>query len=360
MEEKLSRGALDCVLPGREAALRRAKSAANETYIEQAHEGTREDRIMKRVFLSPAVILLLALSLFPMFWSLGISITDIQRGGSTTEREAAAGNAAKGFLGMDFSLTTRNYDRLLHDERLHAAARNTLYYVFVGVTIQFVVGLGLALVLNQRFFLRGIVRVIFLVPMMTTPVVVGYIGRMMFDSYRSPIADLLRHAEKWWASVPLVGSDVSLLVPWMTDEQWARFTMVLMDTWQWIPFMTLVLLAGMQGIPDDIYEAARVDGASSFQLFRKITFPLLLPLAATVILIRGLEIFKIIDIIIVTTGGGPGSATESLTMYIYKTALTFGNYGYAASISFALLILVIIFATLFLGLVRRFVPRGLY
>jgi multiple sugar transport system permease protein len=322
---------------------------------------TREDRIMRRIFLSPAVLILLVLSIFPLLWALGIGFTDMQRGGSTTERiEQATGQTGGGFLGMDFSLTSRNYDRLLHDERLHIAARNTFYYVFLGVTIQYIFGLGLALVLNQRFFLRGIVRVIFLMPMMTTPVVVGYTGRMMFDSYRSPIADLLRHAEKWWAGVPVVGSHVNLLVPWMTDGKWARFTMVLMDSWQWIPFMTLILLAGMQAIPDDIYEAARVDGASASQIFRKITFPLLLPLSATVILIRGLEIFKIIDVIVVTTGGGPGSATESLTMYIYKTALTFGNYGYASAISFALLVLVIIFATVFLGLVRRFIPRGLY
>jgi multiple sugar transport system permease protein len=342
--------------------LNEAKSPPKDiAHVEQAGEGTREDRVMKRVFLSPAVLILLALSIFPLLWSLGISATDIQRGGSTTERtEQATGVTGTGFLGMNFSLTSRNYDRLFHDERLRIAARNTLYYVFVGVAIQFALGMGLALVLNQRFFMRGVVRVIFLMPMMTTPVVVGYTGRMMFDSYRSPIADLLRHAEKWWASVPMIGSHVNLLVPWMTDEKWARFTMVLMDSWQWIPFMTLVLLAGMQGIPDDIYEAARVDGASALQIFRKITFPLLLPLSATVILIRGLEIFKIIDIIVVTTGGGPGSATETLTMYIYKTALTFGNYGYAAAISFALLILVIVFTTVFLGLVRRFIPRALY
>jgi multiple sugar transport system permease protein len=330
-------------------------------YVDQASEGTREDQVMKRVFLSPAIIFLLALSIFPLFWSLGISFTDVQRGGSTTEREAeASGEAADGFLGMDFVLTGRNYDRLLNDERLHTSARNTLFYVLAGVSVQYLFGLGLALVLNQQFVLRGIIRVIFLIPMMTTPVVVGYTGRMMFDAYRSPIADLLRHAEKWWAGVPLVGGEVDLLVPWLTDGKWARFTMVLMDSWQWIPFVTLILLAGMQAIPDDIYEAARVDGASAFQIFRKITFPLMLPLSATVILIRGLEIFKIIDVIIVTTGGGPGSATESLTMYIYKTALTFGNYGYAAAISFVLLVLVIVFATIFLGVVRRFVPRGLF
>ncbi|NLX11716.1 MAG: sugar ABC transporter permease [Chloroflexi bacterium] len=316
---------------------------------------------MKRVFLSPAVIVLLLLSIFPLFWALGLSFTDMQRGGSTTERIAeAAGETGQGFLGLDFSLTMRNYERIFNDERLQAAARNTLYYVFIGVIVQYIIGFGLALVLNESFRGRNLVRVIFLMPMMTTPVVVAYTGRMMFDSYRSPLADLLRHAEDWIAGIPLIGGDVSLAAPWLTEGSWARGTIVLMDSWQWIPFVTLILLAGMQAIPDDVYEAARVDGASSFQILRKITFPLLLPISATVVLIRGLEIFKIIDVIVVTTGGGPGSATESLTMYIYKTALTFGNYGYAASISFVLLILVIVFATVFLTVTRRIAPRGMY
>jgi multiple sugar transport system permease protein len=139
----------------------------------------------------------------------------------------------------------------------------------------------------------------------------------------------------------------------LTDGTWATVAIIIIDSWQWIPFMTLILLAGMQSIPEDIYEAARVDGASALQILRKITFPILLPISVTVILIRGLEIFKIIDVIVVTTGGGPGSATESLTMYIFDTALSFGNYGYAAAISYALLVLVIIFATLFLVLARR-------
>lgn len=322
--------------------------------------GTREDRIMKRVFLSPAVIILLSLSIFPLFWSLGISFTDILRGGSTTAREAAmTEEGPSGFLGMDFSVTLRNYERLLDDERLHSAARNTLYYVFVGVTVQYILGLALAVVLNQNFFGRNFVRVIFLMPMMTVPVVVGYTGRMMFDSYRSPLADFLRRFAEWANGLPL-GFDINPVVPFLTDGSWARATIVAMDTWQWVPFVTLILLAGMQAIPDDIYEAARVDGASSWQMFWRITFPILLPLSVTVVLIRGLEIFKIIDVIVVTTGGGPGSATESLTMYIYKTALTFGNYSYAAAISFVLLILVIVFATVFLALARRAAPRGMY
>ena len=344
--------------------MQRSGSQSRSISVTETLEGTREDRIMKRVFLSPAVFLLLALSIFPLFWSLGISFTDILRGGSTTARIAETSEEeVSGFLGQDWSLTLRNYERIRDDERLHAAARNTLLFVFVGVTVQFVLGMALALVLHQQFIGRGIVRVIFLMPMMTMPVVVGYAGRMMFDSYRSPLADFLRWFSdwaSWWADVPVIGSTIDPTIPWLTEGSWARATVVLMDSWQWIPFVTLILLAGMQAIPDDIYEAARVDGASSFQLFWRITFPILLPLSVTVMLIRGLEIFKIIDVIVVTTGGGPGSATESLTMYIYKTALTFGNYGYAAAISFMLLVLVIIFATLFLALARRVAPRGMY
>lgn len=302
--------------------------------------------IMKRVFLSPAVAVLLLLSIFPLFWSLGVSFTDLQRGAERPAAEAQAGEAGIPIPGLGINATLRNYTRMLQDERLLIAARNTLFYVVAGVLVQYVFGFGLALVLNQEFFGRNLVRVIFLMPMMMTPVAAAYTGRMMFDSSLSPIAQLLRTLGRALTGQPAVA-------PWFTDATWAPWTLVIIDSWQWIPFMTLVLLAGMQAIPDEIYEAARVDGATPLQILRRITFPILIPISVTVILIRGLELFKIIDVIVVTTGGGPGAATESLTMYIYKTALTFGNFGYAAAISYVLLVLVIVFATVFLLLARR-------
>ena len=308
---------------------------------------------MKQVFLTPAVAVLLLLSIFPLFWSLGISFTDVQRGSAAATTTTDDGTVVEdnGFLGLGFHATLRNYARMPEDERLLTAARNTLFYVLAGVTIQYIIGFGLALVLHQPFRGRNIIRVIFLMPMMMTPVAVAYTGRMMFDTSIAPLAQLLRTISH------TLGLERPLFIPWLTDGSVAPWTIVLIDSWQWIPFMTLILLAGMQAIPEDIYEAARVDGASSWQILRKITFPILLPISATVILIRGLEIFKIIDVIVVTTGGGPGSATESLTMYIFKTALTFGNYGYAAAISYILLILVIIFATIFLAVMRYLTPR---
>ncbi len=311
----------------------------------------REDKLMKRVFLSPAVLILLALSIFPLVWSLGISFTDMQRGGSTIARQAEAEGMTEGvgFMGLGFELTGRNYERLLVDTRLHSTVRNTMVYVFFGVMIQYGIGLGLATVLNQPFFGRNVVRVIFLMPMMMTPVAAAYTGRMMFDSQpqRSPLAHFLRELSK------TLQLEHSISIPWFTDTGWAPLAILIIDAWQWIPFMTLLLLAGMQSIPEDIYEAARVDGASAWQIFRGITLPILFPISMTAILIRGLEIFKIIDVIVVTTGGGPGSATESLTLYIFEQALSNGNYGYASAIAYILLILVIVFATLFLAVGRR-------
>lgn len=307
--------------------------------------GRKYENRIKRVFLMPAVLYLLLLSIFPLLWSLSISFTDYQRGGVAVSADAPADAQSGGILGTGVHLSMRNYKRLFNDGRLHTAAGNTVTYVLMGVSIQYIMGFLLALVLNQSFFGRGVVRIIFLMPMMVTPVAAAYMGRMLFDTRISPQAQLERFLSG------LTG--LTIAIPWLNNGFWATVAIILIDSWQWIPFMTLLLLAGMQGIPEDIYEAARVDGATAFAILRKITFPILLPISITAILIRGLEIFKIIDVIVVTTGGGPGSATESLTMYIFDTALTFGNYGYASAVSFALLVLVVVFATLFLSVGRR-------
>ena len=324
-----------------------------QTYADTISTARAHERVIKRVFLTPAVAVLLAFSIFPLLWSLSISFTDIQRGGGSAANAAAVeagAETAEGFLGLGFNLTGRNYARLVTDGRLYTAAVNTLTYVIAGVLAQYIIGFGLALVLDQPFFGRNLVRVIFLMPMMMTPVAAAYTGRMMFETRVSPLAQLQRNLSSFL--------DTQISIPWLADGTWATVAIIIIDSWQWIPFMTLILLAGMQGIPGEIYEAARVDGASSLQILGRITFPLLLPISVTVILIRGLEIFKIIDVIVITTGGGPGSATESLTMYIFDTALTFGNFGYAAAISYVLLVLVIIFATLFLYLARLVTPKS--
>ena len=307
----------------------------------------REDTIFKRLFLSPTVIILLVLSIFPLLWSLGVSFTNFQRNAAQQAARTAGTEEAGGFLGLGFDLTLENYQHVLTDEHLHTTARNTLIYVFLGVTVQYVVGLGLAALLSQDFFGRTFFRLVFIVPMMITPVAAGYLGRMMFE--KSPPSAL----SQFLSTIGRAVGNPSLNIPFFTDSGWAPFTMVLIDSWQWIPFMFLLLLAGMQAIPDEIYEAARVDGANTWHQFWGITFPILLPISLTAILIRGLELFKLVDIVRVTTGGGPGIATEPLVMYVFRTALDFGNFGYAAAISYILLILVIIFSMIFLAVSRR-------
>lgn len=324
----------------------------------EANAMSREDRIVKRIFLSPTVLILLGLSIFPLLWSLGVSFTDIQR--SVTTGRAAQGQEAEtpeddGFLGLGFNLTLRNYDRLTRDDQLLNAARNTLFYVVGGVLIQYAIGFGLALLLNQEFAGRWFFRIVFILPMMITTVAAAYGGRMMFDSLLAPLAQFLRTVAGVLSNV--TGQEIRIVAPWLTDTTWAPYTVLLVDSWQWIPFMTLVLLAALQAIPDEIYEAARVDGAAAWSIFWRITFPIMLPISMTVMLIRGLEIFKIVDIIRVMTGGGPGRSTESLVMYVYNIALTFGDYSYAAAVSYVLLVMVVLFSTLFLFLSRRIVHR---
>ncbi len=307
----------------------------------------REDTIFKRIFLSPAVTILLLLSIFPLLWSLGVSFTNFQRNAAQQAAQAAGTAEPSGFLGLGFDLTLENYQRVFTDEHLHTTMRNTLLYVVVGVAVQYSLGLGLAALLNQKFFGQTFFRLVFILPMMITPVAAAYLGRMMFE--RAP-PSALSHLT---TTVGRLFGNPNLNIPWFTDPGLAPFTMVIIDSWQWIPFMILLLLAGMQSIPEEIYEAARVDGANSWNAFWGITFPILLPISLTAILIRGLELFKLVDIVRVTTGGGPGIATEPLVMYVFRTALDFGNFGYAAAISYILLILVVLFSTIFLGFSRR-------
>jgi len=143
------------------------------------------------------------------------------------------------------------------------------------------------------------------------------------------------------------------MVKWLTSTKLALPTLIIVDTWEWVPFMMIVLLAGLQALPPEVFESARVDGANSWQTFQHITFPMLLPVSITVIVIRGLEAFKLFDIVMVMTGGGPGTSTETVTMYAYQVSMKNGNLGYGSAIAYALLIMITIFTMIFLNSMRR-------
>ena len=214
----------------------------------------------------------------------------------------------------------------------------TLLYVAVGVACQYLIGLGLALLCAQPLPGRRFFRVVFLLPMMITPVGVGYLFRMLADTNKGPLEPL-------WIALGM--QDFA----WSNNAWGARIAVMIGDIWQWTPFMFIVLLAAIEAQETEPVEAAIVDGASSFDIFRYITLPAILPVSTTLILIRMIEAFKIIDLPNILTSGGPGTATETLTLYAYRIwrALDIGG---SAAIAYILLFLVTFIATLYVRTLR--------
>jgi multiple sugar transport system permease protein len=215
----------------------------------------------------------------------------------------------------------------------------TLIYVFAGVTLQYFLGLGLALLVVQQLPGRAFFRVVFLIPMMITPVGVAYMFRMLTDFSKGPFSPI-------WKGLGLGNTS------WVSDPWTARLAVIIGDVWQWTPFMFIVLLAGLEGLPLEPVEAAVVDGANRFQLLRYITWPALLPVSTTLILIRLIEAFKIVDLPNVLTNGGPGTATESMTLHAFIAWRTL-DLGGSAAIAYLLLLVVTFIAILFVNLIRQ-------
>jgi multiple sugar transport system permease protein len=213
----------------------------------------------------------------------------------------------------------------------------TLFYVFVGCALQFVIGTGLAFLCSQPIAGKNFFRVIFFIPLMVTPLGVGYAMKMVADITKGPFEPLLRGfgIEDW---------------VWSASPWGARFVMMICDSWQWIPFIFICMLAALENVPRDHVEAAQVDGASSVQIFREIIWPQIVPVAVTVLLIRVIEAFKIVDLPNIMTGGGPGSSTESMTLnavYIWRA----NDIGTSAAMAYLLLILTVVVCASFFNYV---------
>ena len=187
-------------------------------------------------------------------------------------------------------------------------------------------------------------RVTFLLPMFLAPVGVALIARMVFHPYLGPVNDLM-------------GFMGFAYVPFLTEKWPAIMVLAVIDIWQWTPFVTLLMLAGLQSLPQEVFEAARVDNIGAWRRFWGITFPMLLPLSVAVVFIRLIEGFKIIDTVFVLTGGGPGTATETLTLFAYNEGFKKFNLGLTSALSFMFLFVVIIFGTIYLALASRVTRR---
>lgn len=274
------------------------------------------------LLLAPTVAVLLALSIYPLIYAIKVSL------------QVGVGDAARWSGG--------NFARLFADGFFRSALLHTFSYAALALTFEFLLGLGLALLLDRPLRGRGAFRALLLVPMMLPPVVVGVVWRLMLNPSFGAINGTLKG----------VGVETEGLT-WTASPALAFISVVAVDIWQWTPFMFLVLLAGLQAIPQEPYEAAMIDGASAWQTFIHVTLPLLKPAILIALLLRTMDLLRVFDQIFILTEGGPGFATETVSLYIYRTAFRFFDFGYAAAMSFALLVLTNIISIGYIKLLER-------
>ena len=282
----------------------------------------RSETALPYLLLAPTVAVLLALSIYPLVYAVRVSF---HRG-----------------TGQSARLTVENFTRLFSDGFFLSALLHTLIFALVALTCEFLLGLGLAVLLNSRLRGRAVFRAALLVPVMLPPVVVGVVWRLMLNPNFGAINGTLRS----------FGVPVESLT-WTASPRLALLSVIAVDVWQWTPFVFLILLAGLQAIPEEPYEAARIDGSSAWQTFQHITLPLLRPAILIVLLLRTMDLVRVFDQIFILTEGGPGFATETVSLYIYRAAFRFGDFGYAAAMSFVLLIVTNIISLLYIRLLQR-------
>jgi multiple sugar transport system permease protein len=215
----------------------------------------------------------------------------------------------------------------------------TLLFVAASVTIEMVLGFALALLLNRELRARGLLRAIIILPIFATPIGVGYLARSIFYEEGGPLNAFLGNFG--WAP------------PWLSNTEWARIATIIIDVWQWTPFVFIIALAGLQGLPQDVVEASEVDGSSGWQVLRYVTLPLMAPILWLILLLRTIDSFKVFDIPSGLTLGGPGRATEYFSLFNYRTSRKFFNYGDAAAQAFLLLFIVMLLVSLLWGRISR-------
>jgi multiple sugar transport system permease protein len=273
------------------------------------------------LFLAPALILLLLTLVGPFGYMVWTSLTDLSF--ALPDRNGR-------FIGFD------NFRRLMHDPIFWHSFLLTLWFVVAVVVLEFLLGFALALLFRHQLRRQGIVLTLFLIPMMLAPVAIGLIWKLMLQGDFGMLTHYLR-------AVGIIGLRTALL----SDPGLVLPTIMLIDVWQWTPFVTLVLLAGLLSLPREPYEAAVMDGARPWQIFCDITLPMLRPIIALVILLRAIDAFKEFDKVFILTGGGPGIETELLSIYTYRMSFKDWDLGYGAACAFMVYLVVLIMCSMF-------------
>lgn len=274
-------------------------------------------------YVAPAAALLALVTLYPLAHVLWLSL----------ERRSLLDPVPPAFTGLD------NYLRLAADERFWNAVGNTLYFAVVSVTLELVLGLTFALAVQRPFRGRALLYGVILLPW-AVPTAVS--ARMWEWMYNTEIG-VLNH---------ILGAEVN----WLGAPAWALNAAIAMDVWKSTPFVALLLVAGLQGIPRELYHAAALDGASRWTVLRRIILPLLAPVILVALIFRTIDAFRVFDSIYVLTGGGPANSTETLSIYAYKTLFQSLEFGYGSALAVSVFVLVALVALPYVFLLRRVLP----
>ena len=260
------------------------------------------------LLLGPALLYLVVFSIFPLVTSLVRSFQDYDTVHNTWR-----------WIGVD------NYSALVNSGAFWRVVEHTFTFTFATVTLQVVLGTALALFFNQRLRGATLVRGILIMPMLLTPIVVGLMWRMLLNPS--------------WGLVDWVFVEFGFHIQWLTDPSIALWTLVAADTWQWMPFVFIIVFARLQALPQDVFEASAVDGAGWFRRTWYVTLPLLMPAIVFAALFRGIDAFRTFDLVFGLTNGGPVQATTTLSYLAFQNGFEFQHYGYASAIAFVMVII---------------------
>lgn len=286
--------------------------------------GSFLDRHFSWVFPAPSILILLALMAFPVAYTLYLSFT----------KWSPTSAGTPDFVGL------QNYiDLITNDERFLNALWRTIWFTVAAVGAQTLLGVSLALIFNREFKGRGFVRTVFLLSMVATPVAIALVWMMILDVNTGIMNYFL-------------DSIAGIRVAWLSDRSIVLWSMVLIDTWQWTPFIMLITLAGLSALPTEPYESAVIDGASSWQLLWHLTLPMLRPVLMVALMFRSIDALKTFDIIYVITRGGPAYASETLNIYGFSQGFLYFNMGYASALLVLYFFLVMGTSLLFIRLRR--------
>jgi len=290
------------------------------------------DRAIAWLFISPTILILLAINIFPLIWTVYLSFTNYRVNRPNKDVE---------FIGL------RNYERILSDTDIWITMQATAHFLFWTLVLQVVIGFTLAYLINKKFRGNDLWTTIIVLPMMLSPAVVGNFWTFLYQ----PQIGLFNYVVGFLSGVDpskfsMIG-DVSL-APW---------AIIIVDTWMWTPFVMLICLAGLRSIPDSIYEAAECDRASKWRQFWTITVPLVLPFLMLAVLFRGIENFKMFDLVVQLTGGGPGSTTELTSINLKREAFEKWRTGYASAYAVILFVTVFGLASIYVKALNRVKDR---